>query len=123
MKPPRTFGINREPIPKPIRHMVEQLAKTASNMSFGTTGSNTDADMNIQCWKATGTTPGVANTEFLVSHQLKHKPFGFIVVGTSSAGHIFTSNAANWTAATDSAPGTISLKSDQTNLGFSLVII
>ncbi len=125
MKPVRTFGPVRglPALPRNVAKLVEQNAKALSNVSFGTTNSNTDSDMNVQCWKATGTTPGTANTQFSVSHGLKHKPFGFIVVGTSGAAHIFASNVPGWTAATNTSQGVILLMSDQINIGFSLIII
>jgi hypothetical protein len=124
MKPPRTFGINREPLPKPIRHMVEQLSKAVSNISFGTTTDNTDGDMTIQCHKAHINAPGSPNTEFAVPHNLKHIPIGFIIISTNQAGHVYKSAGGTpWTAATDSAPGNIYLKADAAGIVINLIII
>src|SRR5208282_1441290 len=102
MKPPRRPRTTRE---------FDQLAKTINNISFGTTTSNTDADMNVQCYKATGTAPAGANTEFAVTHNLRHVPFGFMILTTDRAAHIYKSTTA-WTAATNAAQGNIYLKSD-----------
>jgi hypothetical protein len=97
------------------------MSKTLSNISFGTTTSNADADMNMQVYKATGTTPAVANTAFTVQHNLRHVPFGFSVVRTNAAAHIYDSGTA-WTAATQTSLGTISLKCDQASVAFVLII-
>ena len=102
--------------------MLEQNAKALSNVSFGTTISNKDGDMNMQCWKASGTSAGVANTEFSVTHNLAHVPFGFMVVSTDKAAHIYKSTTA-WTAATKTSLGTIYLKSDVATVTFSIVIL
>lgn len=119
MKPPRTLGLqwSKDAI---IRHL-ELVSKTISNISLGTTTSNSDADKNISAFKATGTTPGVANTTFTVSHNLTHVPIGFSVLRTNAACHIFDSGTA-WTAATNNTPGTISLKCDQATVAFVLLI-
>jgi hypothetical protein len=119
MKPPRTFdgGFNFER----LRYNYEQLAKAVSNISFGTTTNNTDPDMNTTTWKATGTTPSTPNTAFTVNHYLSHVPFGFAILRTNAACHIYDSGTA-WTAATKTAYGTISLKCDTATVAFTIMI-
>lgn len=131
MKPPRSVG-QVPPLRKrdlmdswsddQIRYVMELHAKALSNISFGTTTANTDPDMNMQCWKATGTTPGGANTEFAVTHNLKHVPIGFFVLSTDKAAHIYKSTTA-WTAATNSSLGTIYLKCDVATVAFTITIL
>ncbi len=120
MRPPRTLGKSLSV--ERLQYVVEQYSKVLSNISFGTTASNTDGDINIQCYKATGTTPGSANTEFAVPHNLAHVPFGFIVVSTGAAAHIYKSTTA-WTSATTSSLGNIYLKCDQASVAFSIIIV
>lgn len=119
MKPPRTLGLQwtKEAI---IRHL-EIVSKTLTNLGLGTTTSNSDPGNNLAVYKATGTTPGIANTAFTVSHTLTHVPLGFSVLRTNAAAHIFDSGTA-WTAATNSTLGTISLKCDGTTVAFTLII-
>lgn len=123
MKPPRTLGpaLNSPAIDRRMRYFLEQTVKVLSNISFGTTPSNADADQNMQTWKATGTTPGVANTAFTVSHNLRHVPFGFTVLRTDKAAHLYDSGVA-WTAATTTTLGTISLKCDVATVAFTIAI-
>jgi hypothetical protein len=121
VKPPRTLGLAPKTTDAMVRYVQELISKSLSNISFGTTTSNADADMNMQCYKATGTTPVGPNTAFTVNHNLKHVPFGFSVLRTNIAAHIYDSGVA-WTAATNSTLGTISLKCDQASVVFTIVI-
>lgn len=120
MKPPRSTGLQQTPFA--YQRWMELIGKTLSNLSFGSTTSNSDPDMNMQCYKATGTTPVTPNTEFSVKHNLKHVPVGFLIASTTPAGHIYKSTTA-WTAATNIALGTIFLKSDVASVAFTIIII
>lgn len=121
MKPPRTMGAS--PSAARLERILEQHAKVLSNISFGSTMSNADGEMNMQAHKVAGTTPGVINTEFAVTHTLKHIPIGFIVISTDKAGaHIYKSTTA-WTAATNTSLGSIFLKCDVVTVAFSIVIL
>lgn len=60
----------------------------SGNTSFGSTMSNTDGEQNLELWKVSGTTPGVANTEFSVNHGLNRVPFFYIAI-LSKAGDIY----------------------------------
>lgn len=119
MKPPRSTGLHWTQ--ESVQRHLELVSKTLSKISFGNTTSNADPDMNLDVWKATGTTPGVANTTFTVSHNLYRVPIGFLIVRTNAACHIFDSGIA-WTAATNSALGTISLKCDAPTVTFTIII-
>lgn len=137
MKPPRTLGISsglgsmvrqtEQPMSidigdRRLRYGYEQQSKVLSNISFGTTPSNADADQNMQVWKATGVSPGAANTEFSVSHNLTHVPFGFMVVSVDKVATIIKSTTA-WTAATSTSLGSIFLKTNAATVTFTLIIV
>jgi hypothetical protein len=114
MKPSRTFeGLSPE--------LARTIRKVMTNISFGIDINNNDPDMNMAVWKAAGTTPATPNTAFTVSHNLSHVPFGFSIVRTNKAAHIFDSGAA-WTLATKVALGTISLESDTATVAFTVII-
>jgi hypothetical protein len=114
MKPVKNLGL--VDMPRSLRTTLEHNAKVLSNISFGTTTSNTDEEMNMQCWKSTGTSPAGPNTEFAVSHNLGRIPIGFMVASTNKAGHLYKSTTA-WTATN------IYLKADVASLAYTIVII
>jgi hypothetical protein len=66
----------------------------AQQVSFGATTSNKEFDRNIQCSKATGTTPGVAGTQFAVNHNLGRIPVTFF--GDTTAG-VLNRGGTAWT--------------------------
>lgn len=109
MKPPRTAGIERlaqgkkpqlsgqgTSLPQLVGH-VEQLNKVLSNISFGDTSDNLAPSQNIEGWYASVTSPGVANTEFAVPHQLGRVPIGFLVFSKSNTGVVYK-GATAWTS-------------------------
>jgi hypothetical protein len=80
-----------------LQAQLDQVTKALSaNISFGSTTGNTDGEQNTEGWKATGTTPAVANTEFTVAHGLGRVPMGFIVLLIDKAGIIYK-GATAWT--------------------------
>ena len=127
MKPPRTLQLSVD-VPLPLRQHLEVLNKVVGRISFGTPAStatpfgNAEEDRNMQCYKATGTSPSTPNTEFAVAHNLNYVPTGFLVVSTNVAAHIYQSTTP-WTAATNSALGHIYLKSDTASVTFRIIII
>jgi hypothetical protein len=46
------------------------------------------------------TTPGVANTQFTVTHNLGRIPVGYDVRSIDAAAHVYDSNKAGWTKTT-----------------------
>lgn len=122
MKIPRSFGLPVSPdtVDQSFKLLAKNLAK---GVSFGATTNNTDLDIGMDCWKATGTTPGVANTNFTVNHNLFRIPIGFIVVRLNVAGAVIIDSGVAWTAATNSAQGTISLQCNQASVNFTIIII
>jgi hypothetical protein len=69
----------------------------AGNVSYGHTIQNTDEDRNLNIWKATGTSPGIANTDFTVNHQLGHIPITIVGQDTNNGGVLYRGSVA-WTA-------------------------
>ena len=67
-------------------------------VSFGATLKNNELDRNIFCSKASGTTPGVANTEFSVTHGLKRIPITFF--GHTDNGGVLYKSTTAWSSTT-----------------------
>lgn len=85
-------------------------------VSFGALpGTNKEFDRNIQCSKAAGTTPGVANTEFAVNHSLNRVPVTFF--GHTDNGGVIYKSTTPWTKTQ------IFLKCTTASANFGVVII
>lgn len=93
MKPPAAFNTDT---PSALRENFEQLAKTVRNISFGETMSNAAPDQNLECWKASGTSPGVANTDFTINHSLGRIPITIAGQDTNNGGLLYRGSVA-WT--------------------------
>ena len=66
---PTCLGNPKDPL-NLTRH-TERLALVLNgNVNYGSTMSNKDADTNMNCWKATGTSPVAPNTDFTITHSL-----------------------------------------------------
>jgi hypothetical protein len=82
----------------PLNHTrwIERLAKVLNRQtSFGATMNNTDRDINLDIWKAHGTTPG-ANTEFAITHSLGRVPLTIVGQDTNNGGLLYRSTTP-WT--------------------------
>jgi hypothetical protein len=128
MKPPQTVGQTWDQNTIQ-RYLNEALSKTLKRISFGTpattsaTVSNNEPDRNIQCFKATGTTPAAANTEFVVQHNLPYAPVYFhVTVKGGAIVYQSTSHPTN-TAATNSTLGKVYLMCTGTSIGYNLIIL
>lgn len=98
MKVPRVL---LDKLPQTHRSYLEQTLKVLDgNVSFGSSLDNVGLDRNIESFLLTGTTPGIANTQFLVSHNLRRLPTGFLVIRLDQAGIIYADAAdiAAWSA-------------------------
>ena len=83
-----------------IVSMMEKLARVlGGNVSYGHTMGNTDQDQNLKIWKATGTAPGSANTEFSIAHGLGQVPLTIVGQDTNNGGLLYRSSTA-WTTTT-----------------------
>ena len=80
---------------------ITYLARVLNrNVSFGATMNNTDRDINLDCWKATGTTPGAANTDFTINHSLGRVPITIVGQDTTTGAVLYRSPATPWTKTT-----------------------
>lgn len=74
-----------------LRRIYERLARVVNGqISFGD-GVNAD---NIDGVWASATTPGVANTDFVITHNLGRVPVGYIPVTKSATTDIYTGSVA-----------------------------
>jgi hypothetical protein len=67
--PPTLLG-NLHAITDVLRWISRLALAINGNLNFGSTMSNTDADINMNVWKAFGTTPAAPNTDFTITHSL-----------------------------------------------------
>lgn len=118
MKPQRKILLDPDKT-KATQNMVQMAERNArvldGNVTFGSTTGNSDPEQNMECSKASGTTPGVANTEFSVAHVLGRVPitfFGHI----NKSGFLYASGTA-WTTTN------IYLKCSAVSAGYSVVIV
>lgn len=96
MQVPKTMSLT--PTEGQVQYSLQIIGNVlAGNVSFGHTTNNTDSDINIDCFKATGTTPGTADTEFSITHDLGRIPIGFLVASVNLAAIIYKSTTA-WTS-------------------------
>jgi hypothetical protein len=95
-----------------LRRIYERLARVVNGqISFGD-GVNAD---NIDGVWASATTPGVANTDFVIAHNLGRVPVGYLPVRKSAATDIYTGTVAATTIQ-------LTLKATGTNVDVTLFI-
>lgn len=111
MKPQRSMGLYDSP--QNLQTILEQNAKVLDgNIQFGTVGSIG----NMKGFMAAGVTPGVANTEFTVTHNLGVVPVGYLVMSVDQAAIIYKSTTV-WTGTA------IFLKCNATNVNYVLFVL
>lgn len=87
--------------PKNLTRHSERLAKVLNgNVNFGSTMNNTDQDQNMNAWKATGTSPVAANTDFTIQHKLGRIPLTIVGQDTKDGSVLFRSPTTPWTKTT-----------------------
>jgi hypothetical protein len=95
--PPTILGDPNKPTD--VTRWIERIALAANgNINYGDTMSNTDADRNINCWKASGTSPA-ANTDFTINHSLGRVPITIVGQDTNNGGLLYRGSVA-WTKTT-----------------------
>lgn len=119
---PRTIY---DPSTAGLHKIIEDMQRTLSTgISLGQDNNNNTSSptstANIRVWKANGTSPVVANTEFFVLHQLTWVPWTFFA-HTDNGGVLYKSGTP-WTAATGTAAGKIYLKCTTISAAYQLVI-
>ena len=98
MKPRRRpFSIT----PKEVYDVMRNHGRVlGGQISWGTVMSNADPGRNINCFKATGTTPVGANTDFTIAHNLNRVPISIGFQDTNNGGVLYRSPATAWTKTT-----------------------
>jgi len=99
MQVPRTLP-GATPTPKNQSRWTEQIAQAVGgNISYGNSMANTDQDLNLLIWKATGVSPGVADTDFTINHSLGKIPITIVGQDTTDGAVIYRGSVA-WTITT-----------------------
>lgn len=99
-----------------IARWIDYAAKVINGkVSYGSTMSNKDEDKNLDVWKASGTTPGTANTNFTINHSLGRVPITIVGQDTNNGGLIYRGTVA-WT------PTSVSLKCTTASAAFNVVL-
>jgi hypothetical protein len=84
--------------PKSLQDWLTNHSRVlAGNISLGTTMSNKEQGVNIKSWKASGTSPATANTDFTIQHGLGYKPVSILAQDTTNGGLLYRSPATVWT--------------------------
>lgn len=88
------FHVPMEPPPRRLVHHLEEHARALNgNIEFG---NLKDGATNISgSWQQL-TTPGGADTEFTLTHNLGRVPEGFLVVSIDKAAIIYSSRKSQW---------------------------
>lgn len=115
---PQSTCLGDEKVPRNIARWSERNARVlAGNVNYGTTMSNADKDKNMNCWKATGTTPGAANTDFTITHSLERVPLTINGQDTNNGGVLYRSPATPWTKTT------ITLRCTTATAAYNVIVI
>lgn len=103
-------------VPTNLTRHSERLAKVLNgNVSFGATMVNGQDDTNLNIWKASGTTPGGADTNFTVNHSLGRIPITIVGQDTDNGGLLYRGSVA-WTKTT------VTLKCTTAGANFNVVL-
>jgi hypothetical protein len=96
---PTCLGDPRDPL-NLTRHSERLALVLNGNVGYGTTMSNKDQDININCWKAQGTSPSSANTDFTIQHSLGRIPNTIVGQDTRDGSVLYRSPSTAWTKTT-----------------------
>lgn len=95
MKPRRTLQFTTPTMDNLVDWLQRHGRVLDGNVSFGQTNVNkTNRDRNIDSFMANGATPGVANTEFSVTHSLGRIPITFF--GHTDNGGVLYKSTTAW---------------------------
>ena len=102
--------------PTDITRWIERIARVLNtNVSFGSTMSNADADMNISCAKFQGTSPGSANTDFTLAHSLGRIPNTIVGQDTNNGGLVYRGSVA-WSKTT------VTFRCTTASAGYNIIV-
>lgn len=120
MKTQRTSTASKDP--NNLSRWQEVTNKVLSgNVSYGSSMSNSDQSQNLHVWKASGTTPGSANTEFHITYHLDHKALTIVGQDLNAAGSIYRSSTP-WTYDQTKQQGIAYLKSSAASAAYNLIL-
>lgn len=114
---PQSTVLGDEKNPRNIARWNERNARVLKNLSHGSTMSNADADNNMNNWKASGVSPGVANTDFTIAHSMGRIPITLDGWDTTNGGVIYRSPATPWTKTS------VTLRCTTASATYNLVLI
>jgi hypothetical protein len=78
--------------------------------------TNGQDDINLSVWKATGTSPGAANTDFTIQHSLGRMPLTIVGQDTKDGSVLYRSPVTAWTKTT------ITLRSTGASSVYNLIV-
>jgi hypothetical protein len=114
---PQSTCLGDEKVPRNVARWNERESRVlSSNVNYGSTMSNTDKDTNMNCWKATGTTPGVANTDFTIPHSLGRIPLTINGQDTNNGGLLYRGSVA-WSKTS------VTLRCTTANATYNVILI
>jgi hypothetical protein len=112
---PTVLGDPRNPLDL-TRHSERLALVLNGNVNFGSTMSNADQDMNMNAFKHAGTSPGAANTDFTLTHQLGRVPLTIVGQDTKDGSILYRSPTTPWTKTT------ITLRSTGASSVYNLIV-
>lgn len=93
MKTPSFLGKHTSP-----EDVQRRFLDTARAINGGIEfGSPANGAVNIRGYWLNTTTPGVADTEFIVTHNLNYVPTGIVVISVDKAAVVYASQKNLWT--------------------------
>lgn len=95
MRPQRTHSLVTPTFDTIARWLENHGRVLDNNISLGS--GNNDRSKNVINFKATGTTPGAANTDFTISHSLGYVPDTIFGQDTDNGGLLYRSPVTAWT--------------------------
>jgi hypothetical protein len=111
------------PTPENLRRQAEVNARVLSgNVSYGADMTNSALDKNMSVWKATGTSPATANTDFTIKHSLTgangkpRKPITIVGQDGNNGGVLYRSPVTAWTSAT------VTLRCTTASMAYNLIL-
>lgn len=115
MRVPQTIPGSSPTTPNILR-WIELIARQfAQQITFGHTMGNTDEDLNLKIWKAQGTAPGVADTDFTINHELGQVPLTIVGQDTNNGGLLYR-GSVSWTKTT------VTLRSTKASSAYNVIV-
>ena len=114
---PQSTCLGDEKVPRNVARWNERNARVlAGNIHYGSTMSNADKDKNMNCWKATGVTPGTANTDFTIQHSLGRIPLTINGQDGNNGGVLYRGSVA-WSKTS------VTIRCTTANMQYNVILI